>query len=240
MPFLIAKVAKRIVWLRGTKFYDLIAAAPAIALYSFCGVQMVPILIQQIMLAALFIRTDPSVLPVPFVLSLVSRAVVLAFLTILVVLFVVRCVPKYSAPGLYPRFAALAGASLSFGIVLLPPRELSDALYLTSLLLVVSGTAFAIWAVLGLGRSISILPQARQLVTQGPYSIMRHPLYLGEMVATTGIALQYMAPWSLLLLGLECMFQLLRIKNEERAMLEVFPEYADYMARTARLVPGVY
>jgi protein-S-isoprenylcysteine O-methyltransferase Ste14 len=42
------------------------------------------------------------------------------------------------------------------------------------------------------------------------------------------------------LLGLECTFRRLRIKNEERAMLEVFPEYADYMVRTARLVPGVY
>ena len=60
------------------------------------------------------------------------------------------------------------------------------------------------------------------------------------MVATAGIALQYIAPWALVLLGLECMFQLLRTKNEERAMLEVFPEYADYMVRTARLVPGAY
>jgi protein-S-isoprenylcysteine O-methyltransferase Ste14 len=87
--------------------------------------------------------------------------------------------------------------------------------------------------------SISILPQARQLVTQGLYSIIHHPLYLGEMVATAGIALQHIAPWALWRLGLECMFQLLRIKNEG-AMLEVFPEYADYMVRTARLVPGVY
>jgi protein-S-isoprenylcysteine O-methyltransferase Ste14 len=57
---------------------------------------------------------------------------------------------------------------------------------------------------------------------QGPYSIIRHPLYLGEMIATAGIALQYMVPWSLLLLGLECMFQLLRIKNEERACWTFF------------------
>jgi hypothetical protein len=38
--------------------------APVIALYSFFGVQTVPMLIQQIMLAELFIPTDPSVLPV--------------------------------------------------------------------------------------------------------------------------------------------------------------------------------
>jgi protein-S-isoprenylcysteine O-methyltransferase Ste14 len=44
--------------------------------------------------------------------------------------------------------------------------------------------------VLSLGRSISILPQARQLVTSGPYAFVRHPLYLGEMTAMLGIAMQ--------------------------------------------------
>jgi protein-S-isoprenylcysteine O-methyltransferase Ste14 len=55
-----------------------------------------------------------------------------------------------------------------------------------------------------------------------------------------GVALQYLSGWSLLLLGLLCVFQLLRMKNEERVLSQVFPEYGDYMARTARLVPGVY
>lgn len=30
------------------------------------------------------------------------------------------------------------------------------------------------------------------------------------------------------------------MKNEERVLFQVFPEYGDYLARTARLVPGVY
>ena len=60
------------------------------------------------------------------------------------------------------------------------------------------------------------------------------------MVAIIGVALQYWSTWSLLLLGLQCAFQLLRIENEERVLFEAFPEYADYVARTARLVPGVY
>ena len=91
-----------------------------------------------------------------------------------------------------------------------------------------------------LGRSISILPQARRLVTWGPYALVRHPLYLGEIVAIIGVALQYLSTWALLLVGLQFAFQLLRIENEERVLVQVFPEYADYVARTARLVPGVY
>ena len=91
-----------------------------------------------------------------------------------------------------------------------------------------------------LGRSISILPEARRLVTRGPYALVRHPLYLGEIVALAGVALQYWSVWALLLWGLVCVFQLQRMKYEERVLSEVFPEYQDYMTRTARLLPGVY
>jgi protein-S-isoprenylcysteine O-methyltransferase Ste14 len=45
---------------------------------------------------------------------------------------------------------------------------------------------------------------------------------------------------ALLLLALVCAFQLQRMKYEERVLFQVFPKYGDYMARTARLMPGVY
>lgn len=123
---------------------------------------------------------------------------------------------------------------------MLPPQELSYALYLASLLFLIAGIVFAICALLFLGRSISLLPEARRLVTRGPYALVRHPLYLGEMVAVAGIALQHFSAWALLLLALGWAFQIQRMKYEELALLQSFPEYGDYMARTARLVPGVY
>jgi protein-S-isoprenylcysteine O-methyltransferase Ste14 len=134
-------------------------------------------------------------------------------------MFAVRHIPQRTAPGFYPRFAAVAGTFLSVGFVLLPPRELSSVLYLTSLLLVIAGTGFAICAVRVLGRSISLLPEARRLVTRGPYALVRHPLYLGEIVALAGVALQYLSAWALLLLGLVWAFQLQRMKYEERVHL---------------------
>jgi hypothetical protein len=54
------------------------------------------------------------------------------------------------------------------------------------------------------------------------------------------IALENLSGWALLLLGLQFAFQLQRMKNEERVLFKVFPEYGNYMAQTARLVPGVY
>jgi protein-S-isoprenylcysteine O-methyltransferase Ste14 len=236
----IAMVRERLKTLRRTKFYDLVAAAPVIAWYGFCAAQMLPSVAQQIALVRLFVRTDPSVLPASLVLSTIAHVATLAFFAILIVMFAFRYVPQRTAPGFYPRCAAVAGTSLSFGMVLLPLQELSFALYLVSLLSIIGGTGLAIYAVFVLGRSISILPEARRLVTWGPYAVVRHPLYLGEIIAIAGVALQYLAAWALLLFALVCALQLQRMKYEERVLFQVFPKYGDYMARTARLIPGVY
>jgi protein-S-isoprenylcysteine O-methyltransferase Ste14 len=236
----IATVTGRLKALRPTKLYDLFAATPLIAWYGFCAAHMLPSLAQQVALVKLFVQTDPSVLPATLVLSTVSQISTLVFLVVLVVMFTVRCIPQRTAPGFYPRFAAVAGTFLSVGFLLLPRQELSYVLYLASLLLVIAGTVFAICAALVLGRSISILPEARRLVTRGPYALVRHPLYLGEIVALAGVALQYLSGSALLLLGLVSALQIQRMRYEELVLFQSFPEYGDYMTRTARLVPGVY
>jgi protein-S-isoprenylcysteine O-methyltransferase Ste14 len=236
----IAMVTGRLKALRRTKLYDLFAAAPLIAWYGFCAAQMLPSLAQRVALVTLFVRTDPSVLPATLFFRTVSEVSTLAFLVLLVVMFTVRHIPQRATLGFRPRFAAVVGTFLSVGFLLLPPQELSDALYVASLLLVIGGTVFAICALLVLGRSMSLLPEARRLVTRGPYALVRHPLYLGEMVAVAGVALQYLSAWALLLLGLVWGFLFWRMKYEELVLFQSFPEYGAYMARTARLVPGVY
>ena len=236
----IAVARDRFKTLRRTKLYDLFAAAPLIAWYGFCAAQMLPLVARQLALIKLFIQTDPSVLPATLVLSAIAHITTLAFFAILVVMFAVRHVPQRIGAGLFARCTAVAGTFLSVGIVLLPLQELSFALYLASLLLTIGGTTFSIYAALVLGRSISILPEARLLVTGGPYALVRHPLYLGELVAISGVALQYLSGWALLLWGLVCAFQLQRMKYEEQLLLQAFPKYGDYIARTARLMPGVY
>ena len=223
-----------------SKFYDLLTAAPLIAGYLFGLSQVLPLVMQQIALARLFIQTDYSVLPATLVLGIVSRLCTSIFFALLVIMFTVRRIPMRYPLGFYPRFAAVVGAFLGTGIVMLPPEELSSALYVASLVLIIGGISFAIWAMIALSRSISILPEARKLVTSGPYVFVRHPLYLGELVALFGIALQYTMPWALLMLGVQCFFQFERIRNEERVLLRAFPNYEDYMKHTARLIPRLY
>src|SRR3984957_2073299 len=222
--------------LRRTKLYDLFAAAPVIAWFAFSVTQMLPSLARRVALVMQFVRTDPSVLPATLIFRTLSEVATLAFFALSIVMYTVRTIPQRRAPGFYPRFAAVVGPFSSLGFLLLPPQELSYGLYLASLLLLLAGIIFATCA----GRSISLLPEARRLVTSGPYALVRHPLYLGEMVAIAGIALQHLSVWTLLLLVLVWALQFQRMKYEEQVLFQSFPEYADYMARTARLVPGVY
>jgi protein-S-isoprenylcysteine O-methyltransferase Ste14 len=225
---------------RFSRLYDLATAAPIVAWYLLGLSQLLPAAADQVALAKIFLQTDYSVLPPALILRITSKVFTIILFTLLIVTFTVRRVPLRYASGLYPRFAAVAGTFLGVGIVMLPPKELPSVLFLASLLLIIGGTVFAIWTVAVLARSISIMPEARGLVISGPYALVRHPLYLGEFVALSGIALQYTEPWALLLLGLQSFFQFERMKYEERVLLRTFPAYEHYMAHTARLLPGLY
>jgi protein-S-isoprenylcysteine O-methyltransferase Ste14 len=217
-----------------TKLYDLLAATPLIAWYGFVLTMQLPLLADQIS------SLDPATADARAYAGLASKLATQMFFMVLALLMVLRRKPLGKASGFYPRFAAVAGTFLSVAMVQLPARDLSVSLHVASTLLILFGVVFALCAVLELGRSLSMMPEARRLVTNGPYSLIRHPLYLGEAIALAGVTLQYLSPWALALFALQCMFQLERMKNEQIVPSQAFPDYRDYAARTARLVPGLY
>lgn len=96
-----------------------------------------------------------------------------------------------------------------------------------------------------LGTNWSITLEVREqhrLVTQGVYHRIRHPMYSALFLYSVGQALvipNWVAgPSYLVTFGILFM---LRVYKEERMMLEQFgDDYAAYMARTKRLVPGIW
>ncbi len=105
--------------------------------------------------------------------------------------------------------------------------------------LMLSGTLLAGWSVWTLGRSFSLLPQARALVTSGPYRFVRHPIYLGGLLITLGEVWLRFSP---LVVGLNIVFvaaQIVRLRYEEELLGKTFPEYAEYRRSTSALIPGL-
>ncbi len=85
-----------------------------------------------------------------------------------------------------------------------------------------------------------MIPQARSLVTSGPYRLVRHPLYAGELVAALGLVLSGFTAVALAAWMVLCGLQAYRAVREEELLVESMPEYAGYRLGTARLVPGVF
>lgn len=102
------------------------------------------------------------------------------------------------------------------------------------------GFSLAINARRHLGRNWG-LPMSRkeqpELVTSGPYALIRHPIYTGLSLAMLGSAISVNSVWLLLLVPVVAYF-IYGARREEAVMLQLFPEqYRAYRARTGMLVP---
>ena len=183
---------------------------------------------------------DPALPDGIYAVNIAMRLSVIVYLGILAATVVVRIQPMAKARGAEPRISALIGTFLLTVVVLFPRRELSLTAGCVSTLLILAGNALAVFVLVRLRGSFSIMAEARQLATSGVYRFVRHPLYLAEEVATIGSVMQFLSAWTTMLLVAQIAFQLRRIANEETLLTDVFPEYAKYRQKTARIIPGIY
>ena len=216
---------------KNEKLYDLAAALPLVIWYGYAIAHMLPQIAGQIAHAPLSWQS---------VLSVASQSVTVIFLGLQIVLFLVRRVPIGKAEGWLPRLVALVGSNLLLVLLAIPHATLSPAMTIFSSAFVIAGTAGAIWSAWWLGRSFAVFPQARAMITGGPYRFIRHPIYLAEQIAAFGIMWQYRQPWALLVVFVAFAAQFPRMYFEEKVLVANFPAYRAYAACTARLVPGVY
>jgi protein-S-isoprenylcysteine O-methyltransferase Ste14 len=151
---------------------------------------------------------------------------------------------------LTPYLPVLIGAAL-LRVHVLPESWIKEPLWpqhtlaldAAGLAVTVVGTVFAIWSRLTLGRNWSSVPQVKEqheLVVKGPYRIVRHPIYTGLILAVAGTGLALDKGIGLFMVVLIFASYGLKIRVEERLMMETFPEeYPEYRRRVKALIPGI-
>lgn len=111
------------------------------------------------------------------------------------------------------------------------------------LLLILIGCGFAVWARLILGRNWSGMVTVKKdhvLITRGPYSWVRHPIYSGILLALVGTAVVSGKLVYLIALPATVLALWLKLRTEEKFMLETFGEqYTVYRQRVKALIPYV-
>jgi protein-S-isoprenylcysteine O-methyltransferase Ste14 len=118
-----------------------------------------------------------------------------------------------------------------------------DALAWTGIALCIVGLAFCIWARFTLGRNwsgIVTLKGGHELITRGPYALVRHPIYTGllTMFVATVMVLGHVA--GIIAIPLVFVSIWIKLRHEEKLMLQKFPDqYAAYQRRVKRLIPFI-
>jgi protein-S-isoprenylcysteine O-methyltransferase Ste14 len=171
--------------------------------------------------------------------SLLSNFCLASFYMLVALLIMTRPPAKAQADGLLPRIAAFVGSYLPWTITFF--GQTNQALpNLLSTACVLIGMIMMLVTIRHLGRSFSLVPQARSVVQTGPYRWIKHPLYLAEEIAILGVVLQYLTPVTVIVLVLHIAVQVCRILYEEDLLRRTCPEYSSYEASRWRLIPYVW
>lgn len=149
-----------------------------------------------------------------------QKAIVKATSALWLVTFVLPGLDRRFEWSSVPTWAVLAADALvltGYGIFFLTMRENSYA-----------------------ARTIRV-EEGQQVISSGPYAVVRHPMYVGLSLMMLAAPVALGSWWALFPALATPPSLMLRIADEERAMIAELPGYAEYRTRVRwRLVPGVW
>jgi len=223
----------RLLKIQETKYYDVITALPLILWFAYGALQLRGVLVGDWSLiagghASLFVFVQ--------FFALLAAA---GFDLLLIYLLAVRDRPIAKSQGVWPRTFGIIGTFMGVGILQLKVAHLSLSMQILAAVLIGLGSLGSLLVLFRLGKSFSILPEARRLVTGGPYAWVRHPLYTVEIVTIIGTAMQFEAPWSWVIALVVVVLLWIRSHFEEQVLARAYPEYGEYRVRTKRFIPWV-
>jgi protein-S-isoprenylcysteine O-methyltransferase Ste14 len=109
-----------------------------------------------------------------------------------------------------------------------------------TLVIMLAGFGLSFWAKLLLRRSFGLVAANRGVKKGGPYGIVRHPMYLGYLIAQVGFLISNPILWNLVVYSTAFLSQLIRIGAEERILMEDAAYRAHALKVRYRLIPGVF
>lgn len=213
---------------RAGKAYDLLMGLPLIAWFVYVMIGLRPELAGD---ARALLGAPANLM---FNLRFYGYFSAACFAAMNIWLIVVRTSPVLRSRGLVPRGFAVAGTFLGVGINHLKPVALNVGWASLAFALILAGGIGSVIAISNLGKSFSIMPEARRLVTSGPYAFARHPLYAAEMFSIAGTAVLYQQPWAGVLAVCVLVLLVIRSMFEERVLIEAYPEYVEYKSKVKR------
>lgn len=141
-------------------------------------------------------------------------------------------------------YMLLASPWLNFGLLAAPFVPGNIFFSLLGLSLTILGFAFAIWARVFLGGNWSsavTIKADHELVRNGPYALVRHPIYSGTLLALLGTSIVFHAMRGLLAFGVAFLALRIKSRREEVFMMQEFgAEYVGYMKTVKALIPFVW
>lgn len=140
----------------------------------------------------------------------------------------------------FPPFI-VAGLDHRFGWSPVFPTWLT----LLGLILIACGYAFAMWALVENPFFSTVVriqkERGHQVCDTGPYRVVRHPGYAGNLLALPGMVLAFSSVWVLIPAVAALIIAVIRTALEDRTLQEELPGYQDYAQRVRyRLIPWIY
>ncbi len=122
--------------------------------------------------------------------------------------------------------------------------SVSFKLSVISLVFISISFLLAVWAVVSMKESklrISPIPaKEARMIINGPYRVIRHPMYTSIIIGMIGLLIIHFSIIRLIMFLVLIVVLIIKLNWEEKMLLEKFSGYKNYRERTNKLIPFIY